>query len=181
METTVDQFAEAVIASPSQYSGMDRIYIHNRILALVGDAEPLAATDERLVSLADALVQTAIKNEKIGDTQSEREILSDQLMDLVTPLPSVLNQVFWDKYQTSPQAATDYFFDLSKSNDYIKTRALAKNVVFPAMTAFGELEITINLSKPEKDPKAIAAARNQPQNGYPLCQLCMENEGYRGR
>jgi len=179
--TTVDQFVAAVIASPSQYTGLDQIYVHNRVLALVGDDQPVAAVDDQLTSLTDALVQTALANGKIEDNQSDRDILADQLMDLVTPLPSVLNQTFWNKYQTSPQAATDYFYQLSQANDYIKTRAIAKNVVFPAKTAFGDLEITINLSKPEKDPKAIAAARNQPQDGYPLCQLCMENEGYLGR
>ncbi|EQM52836.1 peptidase S24 [Lactiplantibacillus plantarum EGD-AQ4] len=179
--TSLDQFVDAVIASPSQYSAMDRIYVHNRVLGLVGEGEPVAAADDQLTSLTDALVETAIQNGKIEASQSDRDILADQLMDLVTPLPSVLNQRFWDKYQDSPKAATDYFFNLSKANDYIKTRAIAKNVVFPAKTAFGDLEITINLSKPEKDPKAIAAARNQPQDGYPLCQLCMQNEGYLGR
>lgn len=179
--TSLDQFVTAVIASPSQYTELDRIYVHNRVLGLVGEGDPIAASDDQLTSLTDALVKTAIQNGKIEATQSDEDILADQLMDLVTPLPSVLNQRFWDKYQVSPQTATDYFFNLSKANDYIKTRAIAKNVVFPAKTPFGDLEITINLSKPEKDPKAIAAARNQPQDGYPLCQLCMQNEGYLGR
>lgn len=179
--SSLEQFVTAVIKSPSQYTAMDRIYVHNRVLGLVGEGEPVAAADEQLTSLTDALVQTAINNGKIEATQSDRDILADQLMDLVTPLPSALNQRFWDNYQVSPKTATDDFFKLSKANDYIKTRAIAKNVVFPAKTDFGDLEITINLSKPEKDPKAIAAARNQPQDGYPLCQLCMENEGYLGR
>ncbi|MFB9769041.1 UDP-glucose--hexose-1-phosphate uridylyltransferase [Lactiplantibacillus modestisalitolerans] len=179
--TTVEQFVERVIASPSQYTELDRIYVQNRVLGLVGDDTPVAAADDQLTSLTDALVATAIQNGRIEDNQSAREILADQLMDLVTPLPSVLNQTFWNKYQTSPKTATDYFYQLSRANDYIKTRAIAKNVAFDTPTDFGDLEITINLSKPEKDPKAIAAARNQPQNGYPLCQLCMENEGYRGR
>jgi UDPglucose--hexose-1-phosphate uridylyltransferase len=178
---SLDQFVLAVIKSPSQYTELDQIYVHNRILGLVGEGDVVAAADEELTSLVDALVTTACQNGKIEDTPSDKEILADQLMDMVTPLPSVLNQSFWDKYQASPQMATDYFFNLSKTNDYIKTRAIAKNVSFPAKTEFGDLEITINLSKPEKDPKAIAAARNQPQDGYPLCQLCMQNEGYLGR
>lgn len=178
---SLEQFVQAVIDSPSQYTNLDHIYVYNRVLGLVGEGEPAEAVDGQLTSLVDALVKTAIQNGKIEDTQSDKSILADQLMDLVTPLPSVLNQLFWDKYQVSPKAATDYFFKLSKDNDYIKTRAIAKNVSFPAKTDFGQLEITINLSKPEKDPKAIAAARNQPQNGYPLCQLCMQNEGYLGR
>ncbi|EFA27091.1 UTP--hexose-1-phosphate uridylyltransferase [Pediococcus acidilactici 7_4] len=178
---SLEQFVQAVIDSPSQYTNLDHIYVYNRVLGLVGEGESAEAVDGQLTSLVDALVKTAIQNGKIEDTQSDKSILADQLMDLVTPLPSVLNQLFWDKYQVSPKAATDYFFKLSKDNDYIKTRAIAKNVSFPAKTDFGQLEITINLSKPEKDPKAIAAARNQPQNGYPLCQLCMQNEGYLGR
>jgi len=179
--SSLEQFVQVVIDSPSPYTNLDRIYVHNRILGLVGEDQPVEATDEQVTSLVDALVKTAVQNGKIEGAQSDRSILADQLMDLVTPLPSILNQRFWDKYQVSPKAATDYFFNLSKTNDYIKTRAIAKNVSFPAETDFGELEITINLSKPEKDPKAIAAARNQPQDGYPLCQLCMQNEGYLGR
>lgn len=179
--TSVDQFVAAVIASPSQYAELDQIYVHNRVLALVGDADPVAAVDTQLTSLTAALVQTAINNGKITASPSDQDILADQLMDLVTPLPSALNQIFWNKYQTSPQTATDYFYQLSQTNDYIKTRAIAKNVAFSVQTDFGNLEITINLSKPEKDPKAIAAAKDQPENGYPLCQLCLENEGYLGR
>lgn len=179
--TTVDRFVAAVIASPSPYTELDQIYVHNRILELVGEADPVEAPDDQLTSLTDALVQTATQSGKIDPTQSDEEILADQLMDLVTPLPSTLNQTFWNKYQTSPQTATAYFYQLSQANDYIKTRAIAKNVVFPAKTDFGDLEITINLSKPEKDPKAIAAAKDAPENGYPLCQLCLENEGYLGR
>ena len=179
--TSIDQFVQKVIASPSPYSELDAIYVHNRITGLIGDDDFVVAVDDQLSSLTDALVQTAIAHGKIEDSPSDRDILADQLMDLVTPLPSALNQTFWNKYQTSPETATDYFYQLSKANDYIKTRAIAKNVVFPAQTDFGDLEITINLSKPEKDPKAIAAARDQPENGYLLCQLCMENEGYLGR
>ncbi|MCC3236668.1 UDP-glucose--hexose-1-phosphate uridylyltransferase, partial [Pediococcus acidilactici] len=154
---SLEQFVQAVIDSTSQYTNLDHIYVYNRVLGLVGEGEPAEAVDGQLTSLVDALVKTAIQNGKIEDTQSDKSILADQLMDLVTPLPSVLNQLFWDKYQVSPKAATDYFFKLSKDNDYIKTRAIAKNVSFPAKTDFGQLEITINLSKPEKDPKAIAA------------------------
>lgn len=102
-------------------------------------------------------------------------------MDFLTPPPSVVNALFAQQYAKSPQEATDYFFELCKTNDYIKTRAIAKNIVFPVETEYGELEITINLSKPEKDPKQIAAARNMTAVNYPKCMLCMENEGYQGR
>lgn len=179
--SVLQQFVDAVIAAPSAYTAMDRIYVTNHVLALVGEGPCATTTSNDLDSLVTALVQTAIQNNQIEETPSAKEILSDQLMDLVTPLPSVVNQTFWDKYQVSPETATNYFYQLSQANDYVKTKAIAKNVVFNTATDFGDLEITINLSKPEKDPKAIAAARNQPENGYPLCQLCMENEGYVGR
>ena len=179
--TTVDKFVDQVVDSDSDYTDLDRIYVHNKVLGLVGDDDPVEASGDDLVGLADALIKTAINNGKIEDSPSNREILGDQLMDLVTPLPSALNHIFWDLYQENPEAATNYFYQLSRDNDYIKTRAIAKNVEYEAETDFGDLQITINLSKPEKDPKAIAAARNQPQDGYPLCQLCMENEGYLGR
>jgi galactose-1-phosphate uridylyltransferase, family 2 len=102
-------------------------------------------------------------------------------MDFITPLPSKVNQKFWNLYQVSPETATNYFYQLSQKNDYIKTKAIAKNISYDVKTNYGNLEITINLSKPEKDPKAIAAAGRQVQTGYPKCQLCMENEGYLGR
>ncbi len=81
----LDQFVTAVIASPSQYTELDRIYVHNRVLGLVGEGDPIAASDDQLTSLTDALVKTAIQNGKIEATQSDEDILADQLMDLVTP------------------------------------------------------------------------------------------------
>ena len=126
------------------------------------------------------LVQ-AEKNQVIKDLQAERDMLEAQLMDLMTPPPSVVNAYFAQYYSKDPVQATDYFFKLSKDNDYIKTREIARNIIFPAKTEYGELEITINLSKPEKDPKQIAAERQLKQVNYPDCMLCMENEGYKGR
>lgn len=180
-QDTLNTFLDAIVASPSPYTALDRQYVANRIYALVGDGTPQDATSSDPIDLVAALVATAIAHGKINDTPSEREILDAQLMDLMTPLPSALNRGFWDRYQISPSTATDWFYQLSRDNNYIKTRNIARNVVFDADTAAGQLEITINLSKPEKDPKAIAAARNQPKTGYPLDQLCMTNEGYLGR
>jgi UDPglucose--hexose-1-phosphate uridylyltransferase len=108
-------------------------------------------------------------------------MIEAQLMDLMTPPPSVVNAYFAQYYSKDPVQATDYFFKLSKDNDYIKTREIARNIIFPVKTEYGELEITINLSKPEKDPKQIAAERQLKQVNYPDCMLCMENEGYKGR
>ncbi|APX72216.1 galactose-1-phosphate uridylyltransferase [Companilactobacillus allii] len=177
--SSIDKFADEIIKFDNSYQELDRIYLINRIRSLVGDECDI--NGKSLLELRDALIQTAIKNKKIEDTATDKEILGDQLMNLLTPMPSYINQKFWNLYQKSPIDATNYFYDLSRKNDYIKTRAIAKNLSFETKTDYGNLEITVNLSKPEKDPKAIAAARNQVQNGYPKCQLCMENEGYLGR
>lgn len=175
----IEQFVQQIIANTS-YEQLDRIYLVNRVRALVGDQDKEVETDSER-SLAQQLTDLAVANEKISDDLTSREILNDQLMDLVTPTPAQVNHQFWTAYQTSPQAATEYFYQLCQSNDYIKTKAIAKNIVFEKQTNDGKLQITINLSKPEKDPKAIAAAAHQSSRQYPQCQLCMENEGYLGR
>lgn len=180
MSETVKAFVDAIIESGT-YQPLDRIYVTNRVLGLVGDAPAVDAKSDDLLDILDALLETALKNGKIEDGQSDRDILEAELTDLLTPTPAQTNQQFWNKYNDSPEAATDFFYNLSRKNDYIKTRAIAKNLAFDTPTAYGDLEITINLSKPEKDPKAIAAARNQKANTYPLSQLAIENEGYRGR
>ncbi|MBL3531442.1 UDP-glucose--hexose-1-phosphate uridylyltransferase [Companilactobacillus zhachilii] len=172
----VDKFVDQIITADNDYQELDRIYLYNRICALVGDDNHQENDD-----LKTALIETAIKNQKIDGSQTAKEILNDQLMDFITPLPSKVNQKFWNLYQVSPETATNYFYQLSQRNDYIKTKAIAKNISYDVKTNYGNLEITINLSKPEKDPKAIAAAGRQVQTGYPKCQLCMENEGYLGR
>ncbi|WP_125587810.1 UDP-glucose--hexose-1-phosphate uridylyltransferase [Companilactobacillus jidongensis] len=175
----IDKFVDVIISSDNNYQELDRIYLINRVRALVGDECTL--NGKNLLVVRDALIQTAIQNQKITNTPTEKEILSDQLMDLYTPTPSEVNQKFWNLYQKNPESATNYFYELSRKNDYIKTKAIAKNISYTTATDYGDLEITINLSKPEKDPKAIAEASVQTQNGYPKCQLCMENEGYLGR
>ena len=102
-------------------------------------------------------------------------------MNRLMPRPSEVTAEFWKHYEKSPQAATDYYYKLSQDSDYIRRYRIAKDMKWTAQTRYGILDITINLSKPEKDPKAIAAARKAKQSGYPKCQLCMENVGYAGR
>ncbi|AZZ61071.1 UDP-glucose--hexose-1-phosphate uridylyltransferase [Oenococcus sp. UCMA 16435] len=180
--SALDKFVTAVIKSDSGYQEMDRIYVENKIHALVGDDDSVKEKDDQLLNLRTALIETAIKNGKIENSLSARNILDAELMDLITPLPSAINTTFWNLYQKSPKMATDYFYKISCDNNYIKTQAIAKNISFPVKSNYGDLEITINLSKPEKDPKAIAAAAKQKdQHSYPLDQLCLENEGYLGR
>ena len=177
----LDAFITEVIAE-SSFEELDRIYLTNRVLALVGDGVLEVETDQDdLIELKDQLVEEAVRLETIEDSQAAREILGADLMDLVTPCPSQVNRDFWDTYAQSPEKAIADFYQLSQKNDYIKLKAIAKNIAYRVPSDYGELEITINLSKPEKDPKEIAAAKLVKSSNYPQCQLCMENEGYHGR
>ncbi|WP_040537141.1 UDP-glucose--hexose-1-phosphate uridylyltransferase [Schleiferilactobacillus shenzhenensis] len=179
----VAAFVKAIIAANPEYEAVDDVYLSNRILALVGDdALHLTTETTNVIDLKDELVAHAVKTGEIDDSQPDRDILGDQLMDLYTPTPGLVNREFWKRYEESPEAATNYFHSLSENNDYIQTRRIAKNIRYLTPTDYGKLEITINLSKPEKDPKAIAAAAKQKNNtNYPQCQLCLQNEGYKGR
>ena len=179
--TLVETFVTKVIAE-STFEELDRIYLTNRVLALVGDGVLEVKTgQDNLIDLKDQLVEEAVRLETIEDSQTAREILGADLMDLVTPFPSQVNRDFWNTYAQSPEQAIADFYQLSQKNDYIKLKAIAKNIAYRVPSDYGELEITINLSKPEKDPKEIAAAKLVKSSNYPQCQLCMENEGYHGR
>ena len=179
--TLVEKFVTKVIAE-STFEELDRIYLTNRVLALVGDGVLDVETDQdNLIDLKDQLVEEAVRLGTIEDSLASREILGADLMDLVTPCPSQVNRDFWTTYAQSPEQAIADFYQLSQKNDYIKLKAIAKNIAYRVPSDYGELEITINLSKPEKDPKEIAAAKLVKSSNYPQCQLCMENEGYHGR
>ena len=110
-----------------------------------------------------------------------RDLFDTELMGRLTPRPAQVIEKFQSLYAQSPKAATDWYYKLSQDTNYIRRDRIAKDMQWKAPTEYGELDITINLSKPEKDPKAIAAARNLPASAYPRCQLCAENEGYAGR
>ena len=179
--TLVETFVTKVIAE-STFEELDRIYLTNRVLALVGDGVLEVETDQdNLIDLKDQLVEEAVRLETIEDSLAAREILGADIMDLVTPCPSQVNRDFWNTYAQSPEQAIEDFYQLSQKNDYIKLKAISKNIAYRVPSDYGELEITINLSKPEKDPKEIAAAKLVKSSNYPQCQLCMENEGYHGR
>lgn len=164
---------------------LDRIYLENKLLALIGEdvltERKVRVVTENSLDLLEKLLAQALENQLIADIPAERDILEAQIMDLLTPPPSVVNAYFAQYYSKDPKIATDYFYNLSRDNNYIKTREIAQNIIFPTETDYGTLEITINLSKPEKDPKQIAAERNAVKVDYPKCLLCMENEGYKGR
>ena len=177
----LDAFVTAVIAA-SDYEEMDRIYLKNRIMSRVGEEGLDApAQKEELIVLKDQLLEIAVANSKIQDSMAAKDSLGAELMDWITPSPSQVNHRFWETYRQSKEDAIADFYDLSKRNDYIKVNAIAQNIAFEAETPYGSLEITINLSKPEKDPKDIAAAKLAKASHYPACQLCFENEGYQGR
>lgn len=181
----IKQFTQTAIEQ-NLIGEADRYYTQNRLLALLERDELSHETlsEKELPTLLeslDALRQFAQAEGLLGKLSYEIEQFEAIVMDLVTPAPSVLNQRFWSYYEESPAKATTYFYQLSKKNDYIKTRQIAKNVAFKSPSAYGELDITINLSKPEKDPKEIALAKNAPASNYPACLLCMQNEGYQGR
>ncbi|MGX7013782.1 UDP-glucose--hexose-1-phosphate uridylyltransferase [Vagococcus silagei] len=170
-----------------EWMEMDRLYLQNRLLALIGEdsLDVVTATENwenlDVLDLLDALTSVALENEVIADSFSEKEQLEAKIMDFLTPPPSVLNALFAQRYDDDPVTATDYFYELSRKNNYIKTRAIAKNKVFTVDTEYGALDITINLSKPEKDPKQIALEKSTKKSNYPACMLCMENEGHAGR
>lgn len=175
----IRKFVEQVIEK-SDYTELDKYYLYNHVLHLVGKCEK-ECQEASIIDVKDALVEQAVLNHKIDDLSSSKDSLGCELMDLITPIPSVLNQRFNETYAQDKKRAIADFYELSKANDYVKTKAIAKNIYFKTPTDYGNLEITINLSKPEKDPKQIALAKKLAPSGYPLCQLCMENEGYYGR
>lgn len=115
------------------------------------------------------------------DGTTYRDLFDTKIMGMLTPAPSEVIRTFRTLYEQSPQAATDYFYKFSRDTDYIRRYRICKDMKWVTKTEYGDIDITINLSKPEKDPKAIAAARNAKQAGYPKCLLCRENEGYAGR
>lgn len=177
----LDAFVTAVIKA-SDYEEMDRIYLKNRVMSCVGEEgldAPAHMAD--LIALKDQLVEIAVANSKIQDSMAAKDSLGAELMDWITPSPSQVNHRFWETYRQSKEDAIADFYALSKRNDYIKVKAIAQNIAFETETPYGSLEITINLSKPEKDPKDIAAAKLAKASHYPACQLCFENEGYQGR
>ena len=133
--------------------------------------------EDILAELLDIAAERGIIENSIG----YRDLFDTKLMNTLMPRPSQIQQTFWEKYKVSPETATDYYYKLSQDSDYIRRYRIAKDRKWTVDTKYGTLDITINLSKPEKDPKAIAAAKNAKQSSYPKCQLCMENEGYAGR
>ena len=162
----------------------DEIYVINSILQelqLDEYEEPAGEGETELEPILKVLLDYACEKGIIEDSIVYRDILDTKLMGLMTPYPREVIRTFQELKAESAEKATDWYYDFSQNTDYIRRYRIAKDRRWKTETAYGELDITINLSKPEKDPKAIAAAKLAPQSGYPKCMLCRENEGYGGR
>ncbi len=166
------------------FTERDEIYVTNRILEILQLDEYNCDTAFEGVNLEEtlkALLDYAAEKGLLENDTTHRDLFDTKLMGALMPRPNEVTNRFKELYAISPKAATDYFYTLSQDSDYIRRYRVAKDIKWLTATPYGELEITINLSKPEKDPKAIAAAKNAPQAGYPKCMLCRECEGYAGR
>lgn len=162
----------------------EKIYTTNLLLDLFHEddyEEPSVIPAKSLEAILRDLLDIAVKRELIPDSIAYRDLFDTRLMNCLVPRPSQVQQLFWEKYKHSPIEATEYFYKLSQDSDYIRRYRVCKDQKWKVKSEYGDIDITINLSKPEKDPKAIAAARNAKASSYPKCLLCMENEGYAGR
>lgn len=162
----------------------DRVYLTNSLLETM-DEDTYCPTEQgfsgTLEEILGGLLDAAVEKGLIEDNITARDLFDTKLMGRLTPLPREVREKFRAAYVVSPERATDYYYRLSQDTDYIRRYRIEKDMRWKFPSEYGELDITINLSKPEKDPRAIAAAKNAPQSSYPKCQLCAENEGYRGR
>ena len=164
----------------------DEIYIRNQLLMTMQLDDFTAPEGEvcytDLESILKTLVDDAVARGVCEDNSTARDLFDTKLMGVLTPRPSIVRANFEERYESEgPQAATDWFYKFSQDTDYIRRYRIKKDRKWTVETKYGTLDITINLSKPEKDPKAIAAAGKAKSASYPKCQLCMENEGYAGR
>ncbi|WP_156290646.1 UDP-glucose--hexose-1-phosphate uridylyltransferase [Oceanobacillus salinisoli] len=164
----------------------DSIYVRNQVINLLHlDSFPKeveTSTVDTIPNILENIITYAVEHNIIQDIFDEKEILTANIMNCFIDRPSVINQKFNEKYKQSPVEATDYFYDLSKSSNYIQMNRIAKNISFKVKSPYGDMDITINLSKPEKDPKQIKLEQAMKRDvNYPTCLLCKENEGYAGR
>lgn len=163
----------------------ERVYTRNLLLDVMQE-ETWEETDIsgepiELEQVLKELLEEAVERGIIEDSVVYRDLFDTKLMNCLMPRPAQVQAEFEKRYQVSPEEATDFYYKFSQDSDYIRRYRVKKDRKWKVDSAYGEIDITINLSKPEKDPKAIAAAKLAKQSSYPKCQLCMENEGYAGR
>ena len=162
----------------------DHMVLTNRLLDLMGKDDYIPSDEpqtEDLEEILKGLLDYACEKGLCDDNITARDLYDTRIMGALTPMPREVIRTFNEKYAADPVAATDWYYQFSCDTDYIRRYRIAKDMRWKYASEYGEMDITINLSKPEKDPKAIAAAKNAPQSSYPKCQLCAENEGYAGR
>ena len=162
----------------------DHQVLINRLLELLSMDDYTPSDEpqsEDLEEILQGILDYACQKGLCDDNITARDLFDTKVMALLTPMPREVIRTFNEKYAVDPVAATDWYYKLSCDTDYIRRYRIAKDMRWKYASQYGEIDITINLSKPEKDPKAIAAAKNAPQSGYPKCLLCRENEGYAGR
>ena len=164
-------------------SNDDKVYVINRLLELL-EQKDFAWSDvavRPLHVILSEITDYAVENELIKeDTITNRDLFDTKVMGMITPMPSLVRSKFRELYAESPKAATDFFYKFSQDTNYIRTDRIVKDEKWEANTEYGTIDITINLSKPEKDPRDIAKAASQIKSEYPKCLLCEENEGFAG-
>ena len=183
IETYIDSLV-AYAMNTGLAQPVDHQVLTNRLLDLL-HREDYTPSDELLSEdleeILSGILDYACQQGLCEDNITARDIFDTRIMGALTPMPREVIRCFREKYAVSPQEATDWYYTFSCDTDYIRRYRIAKDLRWTYESEYGDLDITINLSKPEKDPKAIAAAKHAPQSGYPKCQLCKENEGYAGR
>ena len=158
----------------------DEVYVTNRLLELFqlteheGTAKEVRSERELSQILNDMLEYACRQGMLEEETITEKDLFDTKIMGILTPNPSVVRRQFWDKYSISPKTATDFYYQFSQATNYIRKERIAKDEKWTANTEFGAMDITINLSKPEKDPRDIAKAGKAKKSGYPSCLLCKE-------
>ncbi|MBQ8518677.1 MAG: UDP-glucose--hexose-1-phosphate uridylyltransferase [Agathobacter sp.] len=161
----------------------DKVYIINRLLELF-QKNTFQWSEEKPRALCDILADMTEYGVEQGliaeDTITNRDLFDTKIMGILTPMPSVVRKLFEGKYIDSPKEATDFYYEFSQATNYIRKDRVAKDEKWVTDTEYGPIDITINLSKPEKDPRDIAKAATQQKSEYPKCLLCQENEGYAG-
>ena len=183
IETYIDSLV-AYAMNTGLAEPVDHQVLTNRLLDLLRREDYTPSEEllsEDLEEILSGILDYACEQGLCEDNITARDIFDTRIMGALTPMPREVIRCFREKYAVSPQEATDWYYTFSCDTDYIRRYRIAKDLRWTYESEYGDLDITINLSKPEKDPKAIAAAKNAPQSGYPKCQLCKENEGYAGR
>ena len=162
----------------------DHQVLTNRLLEIMGMVDYCPSDEpqsDELEEILAGLLDYAVKNGLCDDNILARDLFDTRLMAALTPMPREVIRTFWEKYARDPKEATDWYYKFSGDTDYIRRYRIEKDMCWKYESKYGQIDITINLSKPEKDPMAVAAAKFAPQSDYPKCLLCPENEGYGGR